>query len=507
MTKPLVLMVLDGWGVSRGGPRDAISAARKPNWDRLFSTFPHTTLSASGEDVGLPAGQIGNSEVGHLNLGAGRVVYQELTRINREIREGRFASHPVLLRLAEAARAAGGRVHLLGLLSDGGVHSHQDQILAAARLFRGLGLPVLLHAFMDGRDTPPRSGLAFARTMEGELAASGARVATVSGRFYAMDRDNRWERVEKAWRAMVRGEGERAGSAVEAVEAAYARGENDEFIAPTVVDPEGTLRDGDAVLFMNFRADRAREISRALALPDFDSFPRPGLPRLSGYTCLTEYDRGFPFPVVYPPEELAGILGEVVSGRGIPQLRIAETEKYAHVTFFFNGGVERSFPGEERVLVPSPREVATYDLKPEMSAGEVTDRLLALLDSDRFGFVLVNYANPDMVGHTGVMAAAVRAIEALDGCIGRVADKVAEKGGILLVTADHGNAECMAEEDGSPHTAHTTNRVPLILAGERFTPAHPRLREGRLGDVAPTILRLLGIPQPPQMTGVSLLEG
>jgi 2,3-bisphosphoglycerate-independent phosphoglycerate mutase len=515
LTQPVVLMVLDGWGLPDGSPRDAISAARKPAYDALHRSCPRTLLSASGEDVGLPAGQIGNSEVGHLNLGAGRVVYQELTRINRDIATGAFVRNPVLLELAEKTAAASGRLHVLGLLSDGGVHSHQEQMLTAAAFACSRGLSVFLHAFMDGRDTPPRSGLAFMREAERALEGMGARVATVCGRFYAMDRDTRWERVEKAYRALTAGEGLSAATGAAAVEAAYARGENDEFILPTVVRPAsappdsgatagGPIGPGDAVLFMNFRGDRAREITRALALADFTGFARGKRLELAAFTCLTEYDRSFPLPVAYPPEHLADILGEVLAGRGIPQLRIAETEKYAHVTFFFNGGVERSFPGEDRVLVPSPREVSTYDQKPQMSAPEVTAQLLARLDSGRYGFVLVNYANPDMVGHTGVFPAAVAAIEALDPCIGAVANKVQKLGGTLIVTADHGNAECMRQPDGSPHTAHTTNPVPLVLVGTGSMPGPASLRPGRLADVAPTILKLMGIPHPPEMTGTPL---
>ncbi len=509
-----MLMVLDGWGLPDGSPRDAISAARKSCYDALYLSCPRTVLSASGEDVGLPAGQIGNSEVGHLNLGAGRVVYQELTRINRDIATGAFVRNPVLLGLAGKAAAASGRLHLLGLLSDGGVHSHLEQILAAAAFARSRGLAVFLHAFMDGRDTPPRSGLVFMREAERALEGMGARVATVCGRFYAMDRDTRWERVEKAYRALTAGEGMEAATGAAAVEAAYARGENDEFISPTVVGepaevaPGGTkaclIKDGDSVLFMNFRGDRAREITRALALADFTGFARGKRLELAAFTCLTEYDKSFPLPVAYPPEHLANILGEVLAGRRIPQLRIAETEKYAHVTFFFNGGVERSFAGEDRVLVPSPREVATYDQKPQMSAPQVTEQLLSRLSPGRYGFVLVNYANPDMVGHTGVFPAAVAAIEALDPCIGAVAARVRELGGTLIVTADHGNAECMREPDGSPHTAHTTNPVPLVLAGKEFPPGKTALRSGRLSDVAPTVLKILGIPQPPEMTGIPL---
>ncbi len=507
---PTVLMVLDGWGVSTGQGMDAIAGARKPSMDRLAARYPSTTLGAAGLDVGLPDDQIGNSEVGHLNLGAGRVVYQDFTRINQAIETGEFFRNEVLRKAFRKVHETSGRLHVMGLLSDGGVHSHIAQIKALVSMAGEHGLDrIFVHAFMDGRDTPPNSGLGYMEEMERHLeTVPGACVATVAGRFYPMDRDNRWDRVERGYQALVLGVGLEAGSGAEAVRHAYDRGETDEFIQPTVIrdgaGPLGVMADGDGVIFMNFRGDRAREITRALNDHPFDRFPREAPPRLSTYVCLTEYDETFPYPVVFPPQQLTGILGEVISEKGMTQLRIAETEKYAHVTFFFNGGEEKVFPGEDRCLVPSPQDVPTYDLKPQMSAEGVTTRLLERLESGSYDFVLVNYANPDMVGHTGVYEAAVRAIETVDKCVGQVADKVLEMGGILLVTADHGNAESMMDADGTPHTAHTTRRVPLLMAGPGFSPQHPVLREGKLADVAPTILKIMGIQKPEEMTGEAL---
>jgi len=507
---PTVLMVLDGWGVSTGQGRDAIAGARTPVMDRLYSLFPSTTLGAAGGDVGLPDDQIGNSEVGHLNLGAGRIVYQDFTRINKAIQSGEFFRNQVLTDALRTVKSSSGRLHIMGLLSDGGVHSHIDQIKAMATMASQHQVgQIFVHAFMDGRDTPPNSGLGFIREMEQHLGTlEQARLSTVAGRYYPMDRDNRWERVERGYNALVLGEGLEAPSGEDAVRQAYERGETDEFIQPTVVrrqgQPAGTIGDGDGVVFMNFRGDRAREISRALNEPDFDGFTRARVPAISSYVCLTRYDENFPYPVIFPPQRLTSILGEVISENGLTQLRIAETEKYAHVTFFFNGGEEKVFPGEERCLIPSPKDVPTYDLKPQMSADTVTEQLLDRLRSGTFDFVLVNYANPDMVGHTGVYEAAVAAIEKVDECIGRVWKVVERSGGVLLITADHGNAESMLDPDGTPHTAHTTRRVPLILVGPAYRPGSPALREGRLADVAPTILKIMGIPQPDEMTGEPL---
>jgi 2,3-bisphosphoglycerate-independent phosphoglycerate mutase len=507
---PTVLMVLDGWGVSTGKGLDAIASARTPRMNELKARFPTTTLGASGADVGLPDGQIGNSEVGHLNLGAGRVVYQDLTRINLAIDSGDFFKNPVFLEAFEKTGNGSGTLHIMGLMSDGGVHSHIRQIKALASMAADRGVArVFFHCFMDGRDTPPNSGIRYIGEMEDHLESLGnAQVASVMGRYYAMDRDNRWERVEKAYRALVSGEGVVAASGRAAVDGAYRRGETDEFIKPTVItrdgSPVGVMSDGDGVIFMNFRADRAREITHALNDREFDRFDRVGPPALSSYVCLTEYDESFNYPVAYPVVPFKGIMGEVISEHGLTQLRIAETEKYAHVTFFFNGGEEKVFPGEERVLIPSPKEVPTYDLKPEMSAEEVTVELLDRLDSGRYDFILVNYANTDMVGHTGVFKAAVAAVEKVDSCLGRVADAISRMGGVLLVTSDHGNAESMQDPDGTPHTAHTTNKVPLVLVGPAYNRQMPRLKEGRLADVAPTILKIMGIQQPPEMTGVPL---
>jgi 2,3-bisphosphoglycerate-independent phosphoglycerate mutase len=507
---PTVLMVLDGWGVSTGKGRDAIAGAATPVMDRLAASYPSTALGAAGLDVGLPENQIGNSEVGHLNLGAGRVVYQDFTRINKAVETGEFFENPVLLEMFSTVKQASGRLHIMGLLSDGGVHSHIDHIKAVAAMASDNGVSsIYLHAFMDGRDTPPKSGLGYMKDMETCLAAlRGARMASVAGRFYPMDRDNRWDRVERGYEALVAGRGLEAGSGEDAVRQAYERGETDEFIQPTVIfengSPVATIGDGDGVVFMNFRGDRAREITRALNDADFGSFRRSRVAALSSYVCLAQYDESFTYPVVFPPQPLDRILGEVIADKGLTQLRIAETEKYAHVTFFFNGGEETVFPGEDRCLVPSPQDIPTYDLKPQMSAEEVTVKLEEYLEAGKHDFVLVNYANPDMVGHTGVYEAALTAVEKVDECIGRICDKVLKKSGVLLITADHGNAESMQDADGTPHTAHTTRRVPFILVGAGFKPGDPVLREGKLADVAPTILKIMGIQQPPEMTGEAL---
>jgi len=507
---PTVLMVLDGWGVSTGEGRDAIAGARTPAMDRLAALYPTTTLGAAGQDVGLPDNQIGNSEVGHLNIGAGRVVYQDFTRINKAIQSGEFFENPVLFDAFKTVKEASGRLHIMGLMSDGGVHSHIDQIKALATMASLNEVPcIFIHAFMDGRDTPPNSGLGYIQEIQRHLdTLNGARLASVAGRFYPMDRDNRWDRVERGYNAVVQGQGLEAVSGEMAVRKAYERGETDEFIQPTVIcdggRPIGAFGDGDGVVFMNFRGDRAREISRAINDREFENFKRIKYVALSTYVCLSRYDENFPYPVIFSPQQLTGILGEVISENGLTQLRIAETEKYAHVTFFFNGGEERVFPGEDRCLVPSPQDVPTYDLKPQMSAEGVTEKLLDHLYSRAHDFVLVNYANPDMVGHTGVYEAAVTAVEKVDECIGRVSDVVLELGGVLLITADHGNAESMVDPEGTPHTAHTTRRVPLVLAGPGFTPENHPLREGCLADVAPTILKIMGLKQPEEMTGVPL---
>jgi 2,3-bisphosphoglycerate-independent phosphoglycerate mutase len=507
--QPLLLMILDGWGLNPHRENNAVAQARTPVMTRLCADYPCTDIGTSGMSVGLPEGQMGNSEVGHLNIGAGRIVYQDLTRIGKSIEDGDFFTNPVLLDCIAKTNAAGGRLHLSGLLSDGGVHSHNTHLYALLELARREGVrEVFIHCLMDGRDTPPSSGGDYLAQLEAEIVRIGVgQIATVIGRYYAMDRDNRWDRVEKAYNAIVSGEGEHFATAKEAIEASYAAGVNDEFILPTVMTengaPVGQLRDGDGFIFFNFRSDRAREITRTFTDPAFTGFTRTVTPRLASYVCMTTYDETFNLPVAFGPTALSHILGEVVSSTGLRQLRIAETEKYAHVTFFFNGGSEVPFPNEDRVLIPSPKEVATYDLKPEMSAVPVTTELLARLDSGVYDLIVLNFANADMVGHTGIMAAAIRAVETVDGCVGKLTDKVLSLGGRVIITADHGNAEVMVDENGGPHTAHTTDRVPLILVDDARKGV--KLRSGILADIAPTILDILGIPVPAEMTGTSLI--
>jgi 2,3-bisphosphoglycerate-independent phosphoglycerate mutase len=499
------LIVLDGWGLGPSGEGNAVLHARTPVMDRLMSSYPWATLTTCGEAVGLPEGQMGNSEVGHLNLGAGRVVYQDLTRIDKAIADGDLARNGILEAALSRARS-GGTLHFIGLLSPGGVHSHERQLHALLRLAAASGAgPIRVHAFLDGRDTPPRSARASLESLESLLrsAVPAGAIATISGRYYSMDRDRRWDRTEKAYRAMVAGEGAAAKSAAEALEAAYTRGESDEFVQPTVIgaDPQGRIRRGDTVVAFNFRPDRMRQISRALGDAAFDAFPRSERPLDLHYVCMTEYDGTFPFPVLFRDEPLRRTIGEVVSAAGVRQLRIAETEKYAHVTYFFNGGEETPFEGEDRVLIPSP-SVGTYDQKPEMSANEVTTELTRRLAEGAYGFFVLNYANADMVGHTGVFAAAVHAVETVDGCLGRVMDAVSARGGLAVVTADHGNAEQMIDEaTGGPHTAHTLNPVPILVGGGEALP----IRSGVLADVAPTLLSLMALEAPPEMTGKRLI--
>ena len=507
---PLVLCVLDGFGLAPPGPANAITLAQAPTWNSWWESAPRTRLSASGEDVGLPDRLMGNSEVGHLNLGAGRIVNQPITRITKAIRGGDFFGIPALLAACAHVKATGGALHLMGLVSDGGVHSHLDQFAGFLRLARRQGIErVYLHAFLDGRDTPPSSGRDYVAKLEAMLRAEEVgRIATVSGRYYAMDRDKRWERVEQAWRAIVLGEGVPAASADAAVAASYAQGTTDEFVVPAVIGDAGgplaRLTDGDAVMHMNFRPDRARELTRALTDPAFAEFARPRTPKDLAFVCLTRYDESLPLPVAFPPEDVLDTLGDLYSGAGLRQLRIAETEKYAHVTYFFSGGREAELPGEERCLVPSPK-VATYDLEPAMSALPVTDEVVRRITTEPLDLVVLNYANADMVGHTGVLPATVRAIETLDGCLARLAEAVRARGGVLAVTADHGNAEQMRDPvTGQPHTAHTTNPVPLVVLAEGLNGR--TLAEGLLADVAPTLLDLVGLPQPPAMTGRSLLR-
>lgn len=507
--KPMVLLILDGWGYSEDTHFNAIAAARKPVWDRLWARYPHTLIRTSGAAVGLPGDQMGNSEVGHLNLGAGRVVYQEFTRVSRSIKTGSFFNNKTLTDAVDLAVANGRAVHILGLLSPGGVHSHECHIHAMVELAVKRGASrVYLHAFLDGRDTPPRSATGSIQLMEEKFAEyGGGRFASIVGRFYAMDRDHRWPRIQAAYDLITQGRGAfRAETAFAGLEMAYARDESDEFVQATAIVPPGTepvrVEDGDVIVFMNYRSDRARQITRPFIEPGFDGFERAAVPRLGRFVSLTEYNEEFAIPVAFPPERLQNVLGAYLSGLGLRQLRLAETEKYAHVTFFFNGGVEEPFVGEDRILVPSP-QVATYDQKPEMSAVEVTDRLVEAIGSGKYDVIICNYANPDMVGHTGSFEAAVKAIEALDGCLGRVDEALQRAGGEMLITADHGNAEKMQGDDtGQAHTAHTTNLVPLVYVG-RPALLNPN---GSLCDVAPTLLALMGLPQPPEMTGTSLAE-
>lgn len=506
---PLCLIIMDGYGLGEPTEANAIAAARTPALDELFATCPHTRLKPSGEAVGLPEGQMGNSEVGHLNIGAGRVVYQELTRISKAIADGSFFENAVLLEAIDSAVAGKRAIHLMGLLSDGGVHSHQEHLYALVRLAKMRGADeVFVHCFLDGRDVPPESGRAFVEALEGYLAAERiGRIASVMGRYYAMDRDNRWERVDLAWRALVDGEGLSATSAPEAVASSYADGVTDEFVKPVVIhdtiggDPIGSVRDGDCVVFFNFRPDRARELTRVFTDPDFSGFVRRSCPAVR-FVCLTEYDPDIPAPVAFPKDFPCCVLADVLAEKGLRQLHIAETEKYAHVTFFLNGGVEAPKEGEERILVPSPH-VATYDLKPEMSAPEVTEALIDAIAHDRADVYIVNYANCDMVGHTGVFDAAVAAVEAVDAGVGEVVAAIRERGGSVLVTADHGNAERMVDpESGGVFTAHTLSDVPLIVCDD----SECSLRSGGiLADVAPTVLALLGIEPPEEWTGRSLL--
>ena len=497
----LALVILDGWGLAEPGPGNAISLAQTPVFDRLWEAYPHTQLSAQGRDVGLPEGQMGNSEVGHLNLGAGAIVKQDLARIDDAVSDGSFFDNEVLLAACERARSGPrGRLHLLGLVSDGGVHSGWEHIQACIELAAQEGVPdVVFHAFTDGRDTLPNGGRGYLHELESWLRAAG-RVATVSGRYYAMDRDTRWERTKLAYDAIVHAQGLRAGSADEAIAASYERGETDEFVKPTVIGDYDGAAAGDVAIFVNFRPDRARQLTRALAEPDFDEFSRAGGPALD-LTTMTEYRKGWPYPVAFPEQRPQTTLAETISKSGARQLHVAETEKYAHVTYFFNGGREREWEGEEHCLVDSPRDVPTYDHKPEMSAEAAASAFVERWASSDYRFGIINFANPDMVGHTGVIPAAVQAVEAVDRQLGRVVEAVAARGGACIVTADHGNCDNMLEPDGSPNTAHSLNPVPLIVTQEGL-----RLREGGiLADVAPTALDLLGIAQPEAMSGRSLI--
>ncbi|MEX2498578.1 MAG: 2,3-bisphosphoglycerate-independent phosphoglycerate mutase [Wenzhouxiangellaceae bacterium] len=499
---PLLLLILDGWGVREATPDNAIAAGDTPNWDRLWRDHPHSLLQTSGEAVGLPAGQMGNSEVGHMNIGAGRIVYQELTRITRAIKDGEFETNPAL---TETIAAAGdGTVHVMGLLSDGGVHSHEDHFLATIELAaaRHAGT-VAVHVFLDGRDTPPRSARESIEKLQQRIdGLDNVRIASVSGRYWAMDRDQRWDRIQRAWNAIVHARADMfADTAMEALDAAYARDENDEFVQPTVVADGANMRDGDSVIFINFRADRARQLSRALIKHDFEAFEGQR-PKLAALATMTRYESDLDARVAFPPTRMEHLLGQQLADAGLAQLRIAETEKYAHVTYFFNGGREQVFEGEERKLIPSP-DVATYDLQPEMSAPELTRKLVAAIDSGKWPVIVCNVANPDMVGHSGIFDAAVHAVEAVDRLLGEVGRAIAAAGGEMLVTADHGNVEQMADsETGQAHTAHTINPVPLVYVGR---PARLEA-EGSLRDIAPTMLTLLGLEIPAEMTGRALVH-
>ncbi|MBB2496812.1 2,3-bisphosphoglycerate-independent phosphoglycerate mutase [Aquipseudomonas ullengensis] len=504
--KPLVLIILDGFGHSDSPEYNAIYAANTPVYDHLRATQPHGLISGSGMDVGLPDGQMGNSEVGHMNLGAGRVVYQDFTRVTKAIRDGEFFDNAVINQAVDKAVGAGKAVHILGLLSDGGVHSHQDHLAAMAELAAQRGAEkIYLHAFLDGRDTPPKSAQSSIELLDATFAKLGkGRIASLVGRYFAMDRDNRWDRVEQAYNLIVDGNGQfNAASAVEGLAAAYERGESDEFVKATTIGEAVRVEDGDAVVFMNFRADRARELTRAFVEAEFKDFARSRAPQLAGFVMLTQYAASIPAPSAFKPAPLTNVLGEYLANNGKTQLRIAETEKYAHVTFFFSGGREEPFAGEERILIPSPN-VATYDLQPQMSAPEVTDKIVDAIENQRYDVIVVNYANGDMVGHTGVFSAAVAAVECLDTCVGRIVAALDKVGGEALITADHGNVEQMEDEcTGQAHTAHTCEPVPFIYVGKRAV----SLRDGGvLADVAPTLLTLMGLPQPEEMTGTSIIS-
>jgi 2,3-bisphosphoglycerate-independent phosphoglycerate mutase len=513
--KPVILIILDGWGINPRAESNAIAMADPPFYRHLLATYPNTFIQASGEAVGLPDNQMGNSEVGHLNMGAGRIVYQDLTRINKAISDGSFFRNPVLDGGILAAKKEKSTLHLMGLLSDGGVHSHIDHLFALLETARQKGITRLrIHPFLDGRDTPPQSALRYVTLLEREMAEikpAGAdwRIATVMGRYYAMDRDQRWDRTEKAYRAMVVGEGIQESSAVAAIEKSYTAQITDEFMKPVVIGeggvPVGKIEDRDSVLFFNFRADRARQITRALIAKEFEPFVRPSVPALSSFVTFTRYDETFNLPAAFEPVQLDQILGEVLSRRGLKQLRIAETEKYAHVTYFFNGGREIPFEGEERILIPSPKDVATYDQKPQMSAFELTDEVVRQIEKNRFDLIVLNFANPDMVGHSGILKAAIQAVEVIDRSLERIAKATLAVGGVILITSDHGNLEQMVDyETGEPHTAHTTCPVPFILVSPQ-TPEPRRLRPGIHADIAPTILDLMEIPKPPQMDHESLI--
>lgn len=506
MGKRVLLCIMDGWGIAKDSIKDATKTAKTPNIDKYYKEEKNIQIFADGEHVGLPEGQMGNSEVGHLNIGAGRIVYQDLTRINKSIKDGDFFTNEKFLNAVEHVKKNNSALHMFGLVSTGGVHSSLDHILALIEFAKRQKLKkVYLHAFLDGRDTPPKSAVGFLETVEAKLKEAGLPpVASVSGRYYAMDRDNRWDRVEKAYNMLLLGEGNKAETAVEAVKASYDKDITDEFVEPTVINvPNSRIEDNDAVIFFNFRPDRAREISKAINFADFDGFKRKAIRKNLYYVTFKQYDVTFPFPVAFEPQPLTNILGEWLDKKGVKQFRTAETEKYAHVTFFFNGGIDEPNKLETRVLINSPK-VATYDLQPEMSAPLVCDEVLKALDNEEYGFILVNFANPDMVGHTGVMEAAVKACETVDTCVGKIVDKAKQKGVSVILTADHGNAECMEDKvTHAPYTAHTTNPVPLFV----INAGDVKLKKtGALCDIAPTVLDILNIEKPAEMTGNSLIE-
>ena len=504
MSKKAVLIIMDGYGLAAPSRGNAVYVADTPNLDRLFAENPHTCLQASGLDVGLPEGQMGNSEVGHTNMGAGRVVFQILPKMTQEIKNGKFFQNPVYLKAIEDAKTNGKALHIMGLMSDGGVHSHLTHVFAMLDMAKQHGLEkVYVHCFLDGRDVPPTSGAGFIKQLKEKCDSLGnAKIATIQGRFWGMDRDKRWDRVEKGYNAIVCGEGIQDPDPVHAVEASYANDKTDEFVEPVVCCADGQINQGDSVIFMNFRPDRAREMTWALNLENFDGFERKKTVFPLSFVCTAQYDETLPLPIAYPPEVIENTLGDYVSSLGLKQFRVAETEKYAHVTFFFNGGVEKETEGEVRCLVPSPKEFPTYDLIPEMSANKVCDKVVEAIASDEYGLIVCNFANCDMVGHTGVMEAAIKAVQTVDACIGRIMAEVAKHPDtVLLVTADHGNADCMFDEHtGKVNTAHTTNPVPFVVCEKGIT-----LKPGRLADIAPTILKVMGLQQPKEMTGECLI--
>lgn len=508
--RPMTLIILDGWGCRTEADSNAIAAAHKPVWDQLITQYPHTEIAGSGQCVGLPDDQMGNSEVGHLNIGAGRIVHQDLTRIDAAIEDGSFFTNPVLLKALHTASSHHKAVHVMGLLSPGGVHSHEQHLFAMVKMAAREHIKKLyLHPFLDGRDTPPKSAAASIEKLEEQCRISGCgQIVSLTGRYYAMDRDKRWDRVQLAYELLTDGKGEyKAASALEGLKFAYERGETDEFVKPTIISAAGTapvhIEDGDVIIFMNFRSDRARELTQSFIDNHFSGFHRTRFPNLAEFICLSEYDVRFNAPIAFEPQSLNNILGEIISREGLKQLRIAETEKYAHVTFFFNGGVEQPFPHEDRILIPSPN-VATYDLQPEMSAPELTNRLIEAIESGEYDLIICNFANPDMVGHSGNLKATIKAIETIDQCLGRIQKALQLTGGEMVITADHGNAELMYDPlTGQAHTAHTSNLVPFIYMGRQ---AEITNKNGKLSDIAPTLLTLMNLPQPLEMTGHSLLK-